>query len=315
MYLDRLDGPRTDLSYQNIVTVKGEIDDAMGLRRNLERLRQMGLTRYSTSQRFMEVNGYIIRYLDYGPPDSNKIVILLHGLGASAERWSHIIPTLSRYYRVIVPDIIGFGYSDKPRDVDYTMDFFINDFLRPFLDNLGIIKASIIGSSFGGHIATEFAIRFNRMVEKLVLVSPAGMMKKSTQTLDSYFTAALYPWYDLVYKAFTEMAYKSAIVSEETVLDFMNRMRLTNAKYSFYSTLIGMGRAPELRGRLSNITAPTLLLWGQNDSMIPLRYARYYNEIPNMARVVINKCGHTPQVENPVVCNKNILKCLKVSKR
>jgi 2-hydroxy-6-oxonona-2,4-dienedioate hydrolase len=121
------------------------------------------------------------RYLDYGPP-GRKILILLHGLGASAERWSHVIPALSRYYRVIVPDIIGFGYSDKPRDADYTIDFFIDDFFRPFLDNLGISKTSIIGSSFGGHIATEFAIRFNHRVEKLVLVSPAGVMNKSTGT-------------------------------------------------------------------------------------------------------------------------------------
>ena len=60
------------------------------------------------------------------------------------------------------------------------------------LDSLDIPKASIIGSSFGGHVATEFAIRFNYMVEKLVLVSPAGMMKTSTPTLDRYIMAALY---------------------------------------------------------------------------------------------------------------------------
>jgi 2-hydroxy-6-oxonona-2,4-dienedioate hydrolase len=315
-YLDRLDGPRTDLSYQNIATVKEEVDDAMGLRRKLERLRQMGVTRYSTSQRFTNVNGYIIRYLDYGPPDSNKIVILLHGLGASAERWSRVIPTLSRYHRVIIPDIIGFGYSDKPSNVEYTIDFFINDFLIPFLDSLGILKASIIGSSFGGHIATELAIRFNDRVEKLVLVSPAGMMKKeSNPTLDSYFTAAMYPWYDLVYKAFSEMAYNSAIVSEETVLDFMNRMRLTNAKYAFHYTLLGMRYAPDLQGRLSTIIAPTLLVWGKNDSMIPLKHARAYDEIPNMERVLIENCGHTPYVENPNKFNKIVLKCLRGSSR
>jgi 2-hydroxy-6-oxonona-2,4-dienedioate hydrolase len=251
------------------------------------------------------------RYLDYGPP-GRKILILLHGLGASAERWSHVIPTLSGYYRVIVPDIIGFGYSDKPIDVEYTIDFFIDDFFKPFLDNLGISKASIVSSSFGGHIATEFAIRFNHMVEKLVLVSPAGMMKKeSNPTLDSYFIAALYPWYDLVYKAFSEMAYNSAAVSEEAVLDFMNRMRLTNAKYEFHYTLLGMRYAPDLQGRLSTIIAPTLLVWGKNDSMIPLKYARAYDEIPNMERVLIENCGHTPYVENPTKFNKTVLKCLR----
>ena len=310
-FLDRLNSPRTDLSCQNSATVGEEIDDATRLRKNLERLRQLGVTRYSTPQRFTEVNGYTVRYLDYGLPGSNKIVILLHGLGASAERWSRVIPTLSRYYRIIIPDIIGFGYSDKPRDVEYTIDFFINNFFKPFLDSLGIRKASIIGSSFGGHIATEFAIRFNDGVEKLVLISPAGMMKQRTPTLDKYFAAALYPWYDLVYKAFSEMAYKPITVSEETVLDFMNRMSLTNAKYSFHYTLLGMRHAPDLRGRLSNITAPTLLVWGENDSMIPLQYAREYDEIPNGERVVIANCGHTPYVEDPIKFNKIVLKCLR----
>jgi len=171
------------------------------------------LSKQSTPQKFTDVNGYRIRYLEDGPPDG-KILILLHGIGASAERWSRVFPTLSRDYRVIAPDIIGFGYSDKPA-VEYTMDFFI-DFFRSFLDNLGISKASIIGSSLGGHVATEFAIRFPQMVEKLVLVSPAGMMRRSNPTLDRYIMAALYPEHQRVYEAFSEMVYDPNTVNQET---------------------------------------------------------------------------------------------------
>jgi pimeloyl-ACP methyl ester carboxylesterase len=189
------------------------------------------------------------------------------------------------------------------------MDFFI-DFFRSFLDNLGISKASIVGSSFGGHIATEFAIRFNRMVEKLVLVSPAGMMKTSTPTLDRYIMAALYPVYEHVYGAFREMAYESDAVNEEIAMDFVNRMRLTNAKYAFMSTVLGIRYAPKLNGRLSNIVAPTLLVWGENDRMIPLEYARKYDEIPKREIVVIRNCGHTPYVEKPIMFNKIVLKFL-----
>jgi 2-hydroxy-6-oxonona-2,4-dienedioate hydrolase len=268
------------------------------------------LSKQSTPQKFTNVNGYMIRYLEDGPPDG-KILILLHGLGASAERWSGVIPTLSREYRVIAPDIIGFGYSDKPA-VDYTMDFFI-DFFRSFLDNLDISKASIIGSSLGGHVATEFAIRFNRMVEKLVLVSPAGMMKTSTPTLDRYIMAALYPVYEHAYEAFREMAYDSEYaVNEEIVMDFVNRMRLTNAKYAFMSTLLSIRYAPMLTGRLSNITAPTLLVWGENDTTIPLaEYANQYNGIPNMEElVVIKKCGHIPPIEKPATFNRIVLRFL-----
>ncbi|MDQ3837591.1 MAG: alpha/beta hydrolase [Thermoproteota archaeon] len=262
-----------------------------------------------TPQKFTNVNGYRIRYLEVGSPN-RKILILLHGIGASAERWSHVIPGLSKYFHLIIPDIIGFGYSDKPA-VDYTMDFFV-DFFRSFLDNLGITKASIIGSSFGGHVATEFAIRFNHMVEKLILVSPAGMMRKSSPTLDRYIMAALYPEYQRVYEAFSEMVYDSNAINQEILMDFMNRMNLPNAKYAFMSTLLGIRYAPDLRGRFSNITAPTLLVWGDDDTTIPLaEYSNLYKEIPNMDEIVmIKNCRHIPPVEKPATFNSIALRFL-----
>ena len=267
------------------------------------------MSKQSAPQKFTNVNGYMIRYLEDGPTDG-KILILLHGLGASAERWSRVIPTLSRDYRVIAPDIIGFGYSDKPA-VEYTMDFFI-DFFRSFLDNLGISKASIIGSSLGGHIASEFAIRFNHIVEKLVLVSPAGMMRKSSPTLDRYIMAALYPEYQRVCDTFREMVYDPNAVNQEILMDFLNRMSLPNAKYAFMSTLLGIRYAPRLTGRLSNIAAPTLLVWGENDTTIPMtEYANQYNGIPNMEElVVIKKCRHIPPVEKPATFNRIVLRFL-----
>jgi pimeloyl-ACP methyl ester carboxylesterase len=255
----------------------------------------------------MYIDGYAIRYLEYGSDNSNTLV-LLHGIGASAERWSRIIPTMTKYFHVIAPDIIGFGYSDKPT-VEYTMDFFV-DFLDKFLSNLNIHHTNLIASSFGGHLATEFSIRFNRRVDKLVLASPAGMMRTSTPVLDSYIMAALYPTYDNALKVFRDMAFDAEIVDEGTVMDFVNRMRLPNAKYAFMSTLLGMRYAPKLSGRISRIIAPTLLLWGDNDRMIPVQYAKEYKEIPRLDLVIIRDCGHIPFVEKPMTFNKLVLKFL-----
>jgi 2-hydroxy-6-oxonona-2,4-dienedioate hydrolase len=258
------------------------------------------------------VNSYGIRYLDYDyishQSDDYKFLILLHGLGASAERWLPIAPTLSKYFRVIVPDIIGFGYSDKPT-VEYTMDFFI-EFFEEFIDNVHIHRPIIIGSSFGGYLATEYAIRFNSRVEKLVLAAPAGMMRSSTNVLDQYIMAALYPTYENALRAFMDMAYDPSIVTEDTVRDFINRMRLPNAKYAFMSTLLGIRDSPRLLGRLSKILAPTLLIWGDNDNMIPLQYSKEYNEIPGSNLVILKDCGHTPFIERPITFSQTILKFL-----
>ena len=263
-------------------------------------------------QRMTYVNGYGIRYLDYDyrshKSENYKFLILLHGLGASAERWLPIAPTLSKYFRVIVPDIIGFGYSDKPT-VEYTMDFFI-EFFEEFIENMHIHRPIVIGSSFGGYLATEFAIRFSSRVEKLVLAAPAGMMRSSTNVLDQYIMAALYPTYENALRAFMDMAYDPSIVTDDTVRDFINRMRLPNAKYAFMSTLLGIRDSPRLLGRLSKIQVPTLLVWGDSDNMIPLQYSKEYNEIPGSNLVILKDCGHTPFIERPTTFSQTILKFL-----
>jgi 2-hydroxy-6-oxonona-2,4-dienedioate hydrolase len=261
-------------------------------------------------QKIAHVNSYNIRYLDYDNlgTGAGKVLILLHGIGASAERWLQVAPALSKHYRTIIPDIVGFGYSDKPT-VEYTMDFFV-EFLQGFLNELRIVKCSILGSSFGGHLATEYAIRFSNKVEKLVLAAPAGIMKTSTPVLDQYIMAALYPTYENAFKAFSDMAYNSDAVTEETIMDFVNRMRLPNAKYAFMSTLLGMRYAQKLQGRLGKIISPTLLVWGDNDRMIPPQYASAYEEIPDKRLVIMKECGHTPYVEKPQAFNRIVLKFL-----
>ena len=94
-------------------------------------------------ENFVQVDGNKIRYLESG--NSKNILVLVHGLGASAERWNTVIPNFAKHYHVIVPDLIGFGYSDKPV-VDYTPDFF-SVFLGKFFDVLGIKRPNMIGSS------------------------------------------------------------------------------------------------------------------------------------------------------------------------
>lgn len=266
----------------------------------------------NTPMKLIDVNSYNIRYLHYANRDTStkkNTLVLLHGIGASSDRWSNVLPALSKYYNLIVPDIIGFGYSDKPT-IEYTMDFFVS-FFEDFLRRLKVERLSIIGSSFGGYLAAEFTVRNPGKVNKLILAAPAGAMRTSTRILDQYIMAALYPTYENTNRAFKDMAHEPAIVDEDTVRDFMNRMRLPNAKYAFMSTLLAMRDSEGLIGKLSRITIPTLLIWGENDRMIPLAYSKEYVEIPNNQLTVIDNCGHTPFVEKPADFNDIVLKFLK----
>src|SRR5215207_7286016 len=159
--------------------------------------------------KLIDVNGYNIRYLLYTNMKASckkSTLVLLHGIGASADRWSDVSPTLSKYYQLIIPDIVGFGYSDKPT-IEYTMDFFVR-FFENFLTKLGVERLSIIGASFGGYLATEFTMGNSEKVDKLILAAPAGAMRISTRTLDQYIMAALYPTYENTKRAFRDMAHE-----------------------------------------------------------------------------------------------------------
>ena len=122
-------------------------------------------------EKFLQIDGNKIRYLESG--NSNQTLVLVHGLGASAERWSNVIPIFSKNFKVIVPDLIGFGYSDKPL-LDYTPEFF-SDFLYKFFVESAVEEPFVVGSSLGGQISVEYASTRTSDVKKLVLVSPAGI--------------------------------------------------------------------------------------------------------------------------------------------
>jgi pimeloyl-ACP methyl ester carboxylesterase len=247
-------------------------------------------------ENFVKVGANRIRYLEEGGSDGN--ILLVHGLGASAERWSRVVPHLSKKYRLIIPDLIGFGQSDKP-SVDYTPGFF-SEFIFDFLNTLGITKTSMIGSSLGGHIVAECAMTQSKMIEKIVLVSPSGMMKQSTPTFDAYTLAALYPTPEGAKTAFQMMSGVHKEIDSQTIDGFIQRMTLPNAKMAFMSAILGIRNTVSLSERLARILVPTLIIWGRQDSLIPITYSKdFISGIKNSQFVEMEDSGHTPFVEEP----------------
>lgn len=258
-------------------------------------------------EKFLQIDGNKIRYLESG--DSKKTLVLVHGLGASAERWDQVIPLFTDDYRVVVPDIIGFGYSDKPL-VDYTTEFF-SDFLGKFLAELGINCPSVIGSSLGGQIVANYAASNSNDVEKLVLVSPAGAMKQSTPALDAYIMAALYPNEQSAKNAFEMMEGSGKGIPEETINGFVERMRLPNAKLAFMSTILGLKNSELILSKLDTISTPTLIIWGSDDPVIPINYAdSFVSGIQDCRFFRMDGCGHTPYVQDPSLFATKVLEFL-----
>ena len=261
-------------------------------------------------EKFLRINGNKIRYLESG--DSKKIIVLIHGLGASAERWDQVIPLFADEYRVIVPDLIGFGYSDKPL-VDYTTEFF-SEFLENFFIAFDIKRPNLIGSSLGGQIIAEYATSHSQEIEKLVLVSPSGTMKKSTPALDAYIMAALYPNEQSAKNAFELMEGSGHNVHEKIITGFIERMRLPNAKLAFMSTLLGIKNSELVISKLQTISTPTLIIWGSDDPVIPIHYAdSFVSTIQDCRFFRMDGCGHTPYVQDPHSFTSNVLEFLNGS--
>ena len=245
------------------------------------------------------VDNYNILYLTCGDSRRKDVIILLHGIGASSDRWLKVMPILAKHFYLIAPDIVGFGYSSKPEDASYTIEFFV-EFLKRFIDSLGLKGKNItlIGSSLGGHIAAEFAIKHD-LISNLILVSPAGILKHSTPALNDYILAAMYPTFDNALKAFEGMSNDKDSIDINYVKDFVNRMRLPNAKYAFLAALMGSKRAPNLKNRLSKINVRTLIIWGEKDKIIPAEYARIFDNMPNVKIAIMKDTGHLPFIEKP----------------
>jgi 2-hydroxy-6-oxonona-2,4-dienedioate hydrolase len=255
-------------------------------------------------EKFIDIDGHKIRYLESG--NSDKTLVLIHGLGASAERWDQVMPFFAEKFRVVIPDLIGFGYSDKPL-ADYTIDFFSN-FLKDFLESTNIHSTNLIGSSLGGQITAEFTASNPQTVEKLILVSPSGMMKQSTPALDAYIMAALYPNPQTAKNAFEMMEGYGESIDERIVNGFIERMTLPNAKLAFMSTVLGLKNAEIITKKLSSISTQTMLIWGSDDPVIPIHHADdFVTSLKDCRFVRMDSCGHTPYVQQPRVFSEKVL--------
>ncbi len=252
-------------------------------------------------ENWANLNGLKIRYLESGKGNGRHI-LFIHGLGSSADRWLGIPAALSANFHTVALDLPGFGESDKPATMDYTIENFretIVEFINKVVINDG--KTSIVGHSLGGYIAAEVAIENKNMVERLVLIDSSGMLKKPTPLLEEYLKVAINPTKDKVKKVFQQMVAVPTRIPSKLVEGFISRINLPNAKYAFKSTLENSANKQIGLGRLKLIEdIPTLILWGSEDKVIPPEHSRLFKEgIANSHIEIISDAGHAPFAEKP----------------
>ncbi len=253
---------------------------------------------------YRTVDGVRLRLRDTGPRDA-PVVILLHGFGASLDTWEGWAKALSAQYRVIRFDLPGFGLTGPDPKGDYS-DARSIEILAGLMDQLDIDRASIIGNSLGGRIAWNFAVQHPDRVTRLVLVSPDGFASPGFE----YDKAPETP---LMMKALPYTAPRSMLRANLAVA-YVRPERLSEATVTRYRDMmlaLGVRRAILARmGQtilrdpvpvLARINAPTLLLWGEEDGMIPINNATDYLQVMRNATLIrLPDLGHLSFVEYPV---------------
>jgi len=267
------------------------------------------------------VNGHRIAYLDQGqgPP-----LILIHGYGGSMWQWEYQQTPLAAHFRVITPDLIGSGFSDKP-DLDYRPEELIET-VRGLMDGLGLSTATLIGNSMGGGVAVGMALTHPERVDRLVLIDSlpdhvrerltSPLMRRAVETHVPVWLARFGAWLfggrttDAVLK---EIVYDHTLLTP-TVLDRSNRNR---QRADLIAPLLSIRNSlprweQDYATKFKEIRHTTLILWGEHDRLFPPQVGRDLQAaIPGSRLIVIPDAGHIPQWEQPQAVNRHLIDFLQ----
>ncbi|HCX28666.1 MAG TPA: hypothetical protein DHU55_02675 [Blastocatellia bacterium] len=258
--------------------------------------------------RFTEFDGVRVHYQEAGQANAPAI-ILIHGFAASNLVWSKVFLELADAgFRVIAPDLLGYGYSDKPRHLDYTIASQAKMVLS-LLSQLGIKRTVLVGSSYGGAIAATIAIDRPELVEKLVLVGAVTNNRPTRYLLMRLFGSPIIG--DILSpllvgsRRLLRMRMKRVYDRHSWVLDErrVSARHLPLATAGAHRAIIRTVRrwdADRISRDAHLIKQPTLLLWGDTDREVPLADGeRLQQEMPNSRLLVFRECGHLPHEEYP----------------
>ncbi|GAP10060.1 predicted hydrolase [Bellilinea caldifistulae] len=265
----------------------------------------------------------------YTAGEEGETIVLLHGGGLDSAwlSWQPVILALSTRFRVIAPDLPGYGKSDTPQ-IDYTLDYYI-DFVRRLLDQLDVERPTLAGISMGGGIAIGFALAHPQRVNRLVPVDSYGIQRKYPGGLWGYYLVRMewlnrFSWWllgrnrALTRASLQQIMYDPNALSDDLINEVYEEIRRPRAGMAFRSfqrhEVLRDGVRTCYLDRLKEIQAETLFIHGENDRLVPVECAREaHARLPGSRLEVIPACGHWPQREKPDEFNRILLDFLQTS--
>jgi len=260
--------------------------------------------------RRMEVSGRTVNYVDTGAEDDGRpVIVFVHGLGGIWQNWLLTIPAFLETHRMIAMDLPGFGASEMPVE-----KISITGYARlvdEMCDRLGVESATVVGSSMGGFIAAEVGLSFGTRVEKLVLVSAAGLSIEHQRREPLVSFARVLSANARFFVARRDLVVKRPHLRRaalQTVVRYPERLSAPLT----WEQLAGQGKpgfvdavealvSYSFSDRLPELEMPVLIVWGGNDMLVPVGDAHRFAQLigDNARKVIFDDTGHGPMLERP----------------
>ena len=257
-------------------------------------------------------DGFRFHYYDEG---EGEVVVLLHGSGTGASGYTkfkkNFIALKNAGFRVILPDLPGYGFSSKPDNVVYSMDYF-NQKIIELLDILDVHKFSLIGNSLGGALSIGLGLNHVERVQKLILMAPGGVedremyneMPGIKKLMSDFLGGDMNQ--EKIEGLLALFPYDASIVTDEMVQERMEILPLMN------SQVLATMAIPNMEEQLHLLHQPVLAFWGMNDQFIPVSGAMKIGEhCPNAQVMLFSQCGHWVMIEQEEVFNSACINFLK----
>jgi 4,5:9,10-diseco-3-hydroxy-5,9,17-trioxoandrosta-1(10),2-diene-4-oate hydrolase len=257
-------------------------------------------------------SGHQLHVLEAG---AGPAVVFIHGSGPGANAYSNFALNYATIaaagHRVVLPDLIGFGYSSKPVGIDYTLDLFVTTCIE-LLDALDIQQCVLIGNSLGGAVALKIAIEQPDRVRKLVLMAPGGIESREVyfkmpgiQQMVSGFVGEGFDRAGLR-RILELLTFDPAFVSDALV-----EQRLSILQTQPKDVLARM-KIPDLSPELARVRCPVLGFWGIEDQFCPASgYEKILRHVPDSRFIMYSRCGHWAMIERSEDFNRHVLDFLR----
>jgi pimeloyl-ACP methyl ester carboxylesterase len=262
--------------------------------------------------KYLNVKGIKTFYVERG---KGKTLLFLHGWGASSFSWRNNLLPLSEHFHVIALDLKGFGLTEKPKE-KYDLSEF-TEHVKAFIDELGLEKICLVGNSMGGGIAINLTYNFEELIDRIILIDATAIRDENTLPL-SFRIVGIKPIGELlsffminrktVINTLNQVYHDKSKINSEVIEGYYKPLKLQGSRRVLLSSLRNLSKFKVLKNYLEKINKKCLIIWGEKDPWLPVKYAYEINKkIRDSKLIIIPEAGHVPHEEKPEIVNEAIV--------